>query len=152
MFVNGWLDSLTLRLKSPLLRSTARRRWKADGVVLHAEVEALQQRTLLSSIALVDRYENDDSASRATVIATDGTPQLHSIHNNGRDVDYVRFTLDERAEVTVRTEGTSGDTRLWLYGPDSTTRQVAYNDDGGTDYFSHIQRTLEPGTYYVKVD
>ena len=37
----------------------------------------------------------------ATVIATDGTPQLHSIHNNGRDVDYVRFTLDERAEVTA---------------------------------------------------
>ncbi|NQU22474.1 MAG: pre-peptidase C-terminal domain-containing protein [Candidatus Nealsonbacteria bacterium] len=102
-----------------------------------------------------DRYENDDVASRATTIPTNGGTQTHSIHA-GSDVDWVKFTLAERSEVTIETNGSLGDTRMWLYGPNSSTRQIANDDDGGNGMFSRIRRSgsnaLEPGTYYVKVD
>ena len=42
---------------------------------------------------------------------------------------------------------------MWLYGPNSSSTQIAYNDDGGSGLFSRISRDdLAPGTYYVKVD
>jgi hypothetical protein len=102
-----------------------------------------------------DRYENDNSASRATAIATNGTPQTHSIHT-GSDVDWVKFTLTERSNIVIETSGASGDTRMWLYGPNSSSREIAFNDDGGSGLFSRIERSgsnsLEPGAYYVQID
>ena len=102
-----------------------------------------------------DQYEDDDAASRATVIPTDGTPQEHTIHV-GSDVDWGKFTLAERSHVTVETDGPSGDTRMWLYGPDSWSNEIEYDDDGGASLWSRIVRSggdaLDPGTYYVKID
>jgi len=102
-----------------------------------------------------DDYEDDDLASRATAIPTDGTPQEHSIHV-GSDVDWVSFTLAERSNITIETDGSSGDTRMWLYGPNNWSNEIEYDDDGGNDNFSRIVRTggdaLDPGIYYVKID
>ena len=102
-----------------------------------------------------DSYETDNTSSQANSISTNGTPQTHSIHV-GSDVDWVKFTLSQTADVTVETNGSSGDTGMWLYGPNSSTTEVEYDDDGGNGYFSKIVRSgseaLAPGTYYVKVD
>ena len=71
------------------------------------------------------------------------------------DVDWVKFTLDAESEVVLETSGAGGDTQMWLY--DSTLTELEYNDDGGTDAFSYIDRVcdedaLPAGTYYVEID
>ena len=42
----------------------------------------------------------DDTAQRASTIATDGTGQAHSIHV-GNDVDWMQFTLDIRSQMII---------------------------------------------------
>lgn len=102
-----------------------------------------------------DAYEVDDLIGAATPIATDGVPQLHSIHRK-TDVDWSTFTLDIRSEVVIETAGLAGDTRMWLYGSDGTSELLDYSDDHGETSFSRIDRrgdqALDRGTYYVKVD
>lgn len=100
-----------------------------------------------------DVYEVDNIPDQAKVIAN-GDIQNRSIHAIG-DIDWVKFTLAVRSEITIQTNGASGDTELWLYGPNSSTNQVEYDDDDGNGLFSLINRTgsnaLEPGTYYIKI-
>ncbi|NOZ22190.1 MAG: S8 family serine peptidase [Planctomycetes bacterium] len=102
-----------------------------------------------------DAYEVDDTAALAKIISTGGSAQVHSFHDYG-DVDWVKFTLSDTCDVTIETNGAVGDTRMWLYGPNSSTNQIAFNDDGGSGYFSKIVQSgssaLDAGTYYVKVD
>jgi pimeloyl-ACP methyl ester carboxylesterase len=104
-----------------------------------------------------DSYEPDDSAAAAKTI-TNGQTQNRSIHVAG-NVDWVKFTVAAGASnLRIETSGSSGDTQLWLYGPNSSTSQLAYDDDDGTGYFSLITTSadslptlLPAGTYYIKV-
>ena len=50
----------------------------------------------------------------------------------------------------VETTG-STDVVLVLFGPDSKTRKVAENDDGGQAQNSRIIADLQPGTYFAAV-
>ena len=100
-----------------------------------------------------DAYEPDNSWEQANWIYH-GAPQTHSIVPVG-DEDWVKFELSEDSEVVLETSGPSGDTRMWLY--ESSLSEMEYNDDGGSGYFSRIDRvcgvdSLPAGTYYVKVD
>jgi hypothetical protein len=100
-----------------------------------------------------DIYEDDDTSGQASWIYS-GTPQTHSIVPVG-DVDWVKFYLGAESAVTLETSGASGDTELWLYN--SSVSQIDYDDDGGTNAFSLINRTcasdpLPAGTYYAKVE
>ncbi len=100
-----------------------------------------------------DPFEPDDRSQQATSIIS-GNSQTHSINPVG-DEDWLTFTLADDSGVTIETSGSSGDTRMWLY--DSGLNQVEYNDDGGTGYFSLINRVcnvdaLPAGTYYIKID
>jgi len=98
-----------------------------------------------------DAYEDDDTPGQAKTIATDGTAQTHSIHVPD-DEDWVTFTLSQTSDVTVQTDGASGDTIIALYGPDSTTTVVDWDDDSGQNLFSLITQTgLASGVYYVGV-
>lgn len=98
-----------------------------------------------------DGYEPDNTAQAAKTIG-DGQAQNRSIHVAG-DTDWAKFTLTQRSNVQIETSGSSGDTELWLYGPDSSTTQLAYDDDSGINQFSLINRSgldaLGPGTYYI---
>ncbi len=102
-----------------------------------------------------DWHEPDNTAGQASAIATNGKPQTHTI-NTPSDVDWVKFTLNERSNVVIATAGRSGDTEMWLFGPDNPSQQIAYNNDTATSKFSRIEMreadALQPGTYYVKVD
>ena len=61
-------------------------------------------------------------------VATSGATQTHSIGTTA-DVDWVSFTVDQSAPVVIETRGVAGgDTRMWLYGPDSSTTEFAYDD------------------------
>ena len=102
---------------------------------------------------VADAYEADNAAGQAKTIAA-GATQRHSIVPDA-DQDWVRFTLPLDSEVIIETAGFGGDdTVLWLY--DSAQQQLDYDDDGGTDLFSRIDRVcgqdaLPAGTYYVRV-
>lgn len=70
------------------------------------------------------------------------------------DVDWYKFTVGASggSSAVIETDGASGDTELWLYGPNSSTTQIAYDDDNGNGAFSRITRaSLAAGTYYAKV-
>ncbi len=99
-----------------------------------------------------DSFEPDDSAASAKAIAN-GQTQNRSIHVIG-DADWARFTVGANGATNLRiqTAGISGDTEMWLYGPNSTTQQLDYNDDAGGSTFSQVVRaSVPPGTYYIRV-
>jgi hypothetical protein len=98
-----------------------------------------------------DSYEPDDSPTASKTISN-GQNQNRSIHAAG-NADWAKFIVGSNGatNVAVETNGASGDTEVWLYGPNSSTTLVAYNDDGN-GLFSRISlASLAAGTYYVKV-
>ncbi|MBR7104072.1 MAG: pre-peptidase C-terminal domain-containing protein, partial [Lentisphaeria bacterium] len=99
-----------------------------------------------------DAYEpNNSFESAADLGSADNGITLDnlSIHTNDDD-DYFKFTVSETELVSISTDGTSGDTQLFLY--DAEGNQIAYNDDGGNNgYFSHISTSLNAGDYFIKV-
>jgi PKD repeat protein/murein DD-endopeptidase MepM/ murein hydrolase activator NlpD len=101
-----------------------------------------------------DSYEPDDTSGQAAPILS-GIPQTHNIAPV-TDVDWVTLELSAPAAISLETSGsTASDTQLWLY--DSNLTQIEYDDDGGTDRYSLIDRVcgvdeLPAGTYYIKVD
>jgi hypothetical protein len=100
-----------------------------------------------------DQYEPDDTADQASTIGTDGATQTHNI-GTATDVDWVSFTIDQTAPVVIETRGVAGgDTRMWLYGPDNSTTQLAYDDNSGIGCYSRIVSAgLDAGVYHLKVD
>ena len=100
-----------------------------------------------------DAYEDDDVYTSYNSISS-GSTQIHSIHDGGTDVDWVRFILSDISDVTIETSGPSGDTVIWLYTSSGVPNtSLDYDDDGGSDWFSRISRTsMAAGTYYVKIE
>lgn len=99
-----------------------------------------------------DAYESDDSDSSAKIIRN-GQIQNHNLHLIG-DVDWVKFKVGGFGAKTVRiqTSGAGGDTQIWLFGPNSATQCIAFDDDSGIGGFSAINvGPLVPGTYYIKI-
>lgn len=92
-----------------------------------------------------DAYEPDNTAGDAKVI-TKGQMQNRSIHQAG-NVDWAKFTIGASgaSNVRIETDGASGDTEMWLYGPNSSTTQKDYDDDDGNGAFSLITQTSLAG-------
>jgi M6 family metalloprotease-like protein len=101
-----------------------------------------------------DIYESDNTSGQAQWIYSE-TPQIHNIRP-ASDVDWVKFTLTTASAVLLETTGTtSSNTEMNFY--DSSLTVLEYNDDGGKDYYSKIDRVcnvdaLPSGTYYVKIN
>jgi len=98
-----------------------------------------------------DAYEVDNTSSQAKFISVDGTPQLHSLHEEP-DVDWIKFNATAGNEYVITTFDLSRlvDTIIELYGPDMTL--LATNDDFGGGKGSQIAWVAETsGTYYVKI-
>ena len=127
---------------------------KVDEFGNNQTIDLYTVRVNASTAPTGDAFEVDDTAQRASTIATDGTGQAHSIHV-GNDVDWMQFTLDIRSQMIIETSGGSGDTRMWLYASNGTSL-IEYDDDGGAGLFSRIERAgndaLEAGSYTIKVD
>lgn len=121
------------------------------------QFESLEDRRLMSAgktlLVFPDRFENDNMPGRAKTIAKEGGLQAHSLHAP-TDVDWVKFTLSAASNAIIQTDGRAGDTEMWLFGPNSSSNQIAYDNDGNGS-FSRIRcqddHALGPGTYYVKV-
>ncbi|NLF19732.1 MAG: hypothetical protein GX595_21075, partial [Lentisphaerae bacterium] len=83
---------------------------------------------------------------------TNGSPVDSAIDPAG-DVDWFTFTVGAGGATNVRiqTNGPSGDTQMWLYGPNSQTRVMAYNDDANGLFSVITLPSLARGTYYIRV-
>lgn len=100
-----------------------------------------------------DDFEDDDSSSSPSSISN-GQTQSRSIHDIG-DKDWVSFTVggSGATNVVIETGGSSGDTEIFLFGPDSANTLITSNDDGGENFFSRINlSSLATGTYLVRVE
>ena len=97
----------------------------------------------------VDIYEPDDIPTSASFIAANTTQTAHSILPIA-DEDWATFTLPERSHVLLGTAASTGDTSMWLYEADGTT-EIEYDDLDGPSLRSFISRTLDAGTYLVRV-
>ncbi|MBT5605246.1 MAG: SUMF1/EgtB/PvdO family nonheme iron enzyme [Lentisphaerae bacterium] len=82
------------------------------------------------------------------VLLSSDTPIQASISPVG-NIDWYTFFLSEAATVTIETSGPGNDeTELWLYNASYT--ELAYSSDD-INGWSHIEKILPAGTYYVKV-
>lgn len=99
-----------------------------------------------------DSFESDNNAASATAIAN-GATQTHSIHTVG-DVDWLSFSLPSGVtNLRIETSGSSGDTDIYLFGPNTSTTQLARDDDGGADRFSLITiSSPSGGSYFLRVE
>ncbi len=64
--------------------------------------------------------------------------------------DLFEFTVEKSGRHVIRTGGQT-DVVMKLFGPDSPTRLVAEDDDGGVGLNARITADLIPGTYYVQI-
>lgn len=103
----------------------------------------------------MDGYEYDDMPLWASAIAN-GQTQNRTIHAG--NTDWLKFTVggtqgqNLRLETAGTTAAATGDTQMWLFGPNSASTLVASDDDSGAGKFSLIRvSALRPGTYYVKI-
>ena len=156
--------AVTPRKAGYLFAPASARVWLSEGNAeanFVARAQATPQRATtpdagasLRAVAL-DAFEPDDTTSAAKAISS-GLPQTHSIHVAGNS-DWAKFALSENSDVVIETSGSSSDdTVLYLYGPNSSTALVEWDDNDGDDSHARIERTralgslLPAGTYYCR--
>jgi len=109
----------------------------------------LDSRTFLTTLDVGGGSEDDDhgnSRSSATRIAL---PSVTSgVINRGNDTDYFRFAVSARGTVVMESSG-GLDTIGTLF--DARGSRIVQNDDGAGYPNFRIERTLDAGTYYVRV-
>jgi pimeloyl-ACP methyl ester carboxylesterase len=137
IFVSHFLQTIR-RIKTP----RGRRRPSGESCV-----QILEPRVVL---AAPDAFESDNTTATAKAIGVAGLQQNRTLHT-GSDVDWASFRISTLSNVIVQTAGSTGDTFLRLYGPNSSTTLVASDDDSGDGSFSKLTRTLEPGLYYAEI-
>ncbi|MEW5748321.1 MAG: PKD domain-containing protein [Candidatus Thermoplasmatota archaeon] len=101
-----------------------------------------------------DAYEPDDVYTEATELVEEVT-QTHSLHTE-EDADWFVFTLAADDNVSVRTQGTWGEfgvTTMYLFDEAGVPYDpLAWEEDGGYDYWATIEMYLPAGTYFASVE
>ena len=102
--------------------------WFIRGHALHPEMEAVVSDRQIDFFP--DAFEDDDAPGRATPIATDGTPQRHTL-SAAADVDYVSFTASAGTTYTLETFALANgaDTFLEVLDTDGATVLDSNDDD-----------------------
>ncbi|HAP44266.1 MAG: hypothetical protein A2087_02195 [Spirochaetes bacterium GWD1_61_31] len=100
-----------------------------------------------------DAYEPDNAVAQAKPVTIGAEGQQRSF-NNANDVDWVRLTITQAGTYSIRAFGITNedmDTYVELY--DSRQNQVGSDDDGGSiGLDSNLVMTLNPGTYFIKLN
>jgi hypothetical protein len=97
-----------------------------------------------------DDHEPDDTCAQASPIATDGTVQQHTFHDQG-DWDWTSFDAISGTTYVVQATSTSDDANLVLelYDACGGDQEGADNNALGSDA-RVVFPVSSPGTYYVK--
>ena len=99
----------------------------------------------------VPRFPFADTVSTVQATAAAGDPAIACLVGQQASASvWYRFTLDVPRRVTLTTAGSDYDTVLGLFrGTPGALAAMGCNDDGGGGLTSLMQRTLDPGSYYV---
>ena len=91
-----------------------------------------------------------DTRSAATLVALPGG--MGGAIDPGNDTDYFRFEVSASSTVTIESTFSGGnvDTVGTLF--DARGSRIAQDDDSGSYFHFRIERTLDAGTYYVRVN
>jgi len=89
---------------------------------------------------------NDTNSTELIVNASAINAQISS----PGEEDKYHFEVTAFSPFNIETSGAS-DTTLTLFGPESETDQIAFDDDGGNNFNSLISRSLPAGRYFVSV-
>ena len=121
--------------------------WTKSGKGTHAnEVLSTLDRAFIASEMAYPRDKIPEPVE-LPVIDTAGTPA--SIGKPGEE-DMFKFSADTAGRYTVETSGQT-DVVMKLFGPGSTTKLIAEDDDGGAGWNSKIVADLNPGDYFVQI-
>ncbi len=105
--------------------------------------------TIYLPSAVADSWEEDDDFDNPSSINLNST-QIRSIFPVA-DPDYVTFELQHYSSVTIKTNETTGDTRIWLY--DFARNQLNFDNDNSEDLNATIEYAyLKPGIYYIRIE
>jgi hypothetical protein len=85
----------------------------------------------------------------SSVLEVDALP-VDAVIGEFGEIDQYTFTVTQRGQYQIETEGTT-DVVMCLFGPDSTTRALAADNDSGNGRNARIVMTLRPGKYTVRV-
>ncbi|GMO52104.1 MAG: hypothetical protein Ta2G_09950 [Termitinemataceae bacterium] len=112
-----------------------------DGYTLRAD---------LRDLPVPDAFEDDDRISQAKPIAV-GESQERTFSDSD-DVDWVKLLITERGDYDIRVTDTrdnlDSSMRLFL---DDEDDEIDSDDDSGSNYNPRIRRSLDPGTYFIKI-
>ena len=118
----------------------ARRNWRT---MRHLALALVAGALAVGAAAQTDDHGNDRASATDVVLPSETSGEI----DPGDDEDWFRFEVAASGGVTVETTG-GLDTVGALYDADGN--ELAANDDSGTRNFL-IERTLDAGTYYVRV-
>ncbi len=124
-------------------------RWTvgSGGTHENEELSAGDKGFIKSADAYPGRGEDPVEAVDVAVIDTSGVSA--GIGALGEE-DLFRFVVEDSGRHTVETGGET-DVVMKLFGPDSKTRLIAEDDDGGVGRNSRIVADLAPGEYFVQI-
>ncbi len=89
------------------------------------------------------------AAVQAVELGINAAPTSASIGKPGEE-DVFKFTVKKGGRHTIETGGQT-DVVMKLFGPNSQTRLIAEDDDGGVGLNSRIAASLIPGQYFAQV-
>ena len=96
-----------------------------------------------------DRRDDREGSSFDTAINLAANGRVSGEIDDADESDYYRIRVSGSGTLTVHSGG-SLDTEGYLY--DGNRRELASDDDGGTGTNFRIEREVDAGTYYVRVD
>lgn len=124
-------------------------RWTMNGVGTSSnEVLSETDRSFIASI--YPKPAAPVAPETGAVRVTVGGPAVAGTIGKPGEEDLFAFTVSEEGHHVVETTGKT-DVVMKLYGPDSPTRLVAEDDDGGAGLNPRITRSLLKGEYLVQL-
>lgn len=100
-------------------------------------------------VASAEAYPGRTELVATDLSVIDLSSTAASIGQPGEE-DVFRFNAEDDGRYTVETDGQT-DVVMKLFGPNSQTRVIAEDDDGGDGFNSRIVADLSPGQYLVQI-
>lgn len=124
--------------------------WVKSGVGTRAN--AVMSRMDQAFIASADAYpgRTGPAPAAAVKLSIGASRATRAAIGKPGEEDLFEFTVRKAGRHVMRTGGET-DTVMKLFGPDSATRLVAEDDDGGVGANARIAASLSPGRYLLQV-
>lgn len=127
-------------------------RWthNTDGAVNNAVLSEQDIAFIKSADGYPGRPTDEDPMIAAVELEVLDTSGVSADIGQPGEEDAFKFSVDSPGRHTIETGGET-DVYMSLFGPDSETRKIAEDDDGGVGRNSKIVADLSPGEYFVQV-